>query len=241
MTSDTEKLDPPPYISFGTFLNFIKGLKATGVPSRIDKSLLRTLSGSTQAAMIAALKWLGLIDDAGLPEPALEALVQASESEYPAVLGDILKKSYGFLSDGSIVLTKATGAQVEQKFREYGIQGSTVIKAVGFFITAAKEAKIELGPHVKAPKQIPSNGAKRQLRKAMQESKGDEEQTSDEEDLGDRPGFVKITIPLHSMQDGMVYLPEGLSAAQWAYVLKITKFILDNYRFDGVEEGSDLA
>ena len=67
--------------------------------------------------------------------------------------------------------------------------------------------------------------------------KADEDDDDDDLPANDhKDGFVKIHIPLHGMDDGMVYLPDNLSAAQWAYALKITKFLLDNYRPDAAEE-----
>ena len=224
----------PPYTSFVTFSNFIKGLQETGVPSRIDKSVLSKLSGAGQSALISSLKWLGLIDDAQMPTQQLEELSKADTTKYSQVLAKIMHNRYPFLSDGSLVIAKATGHQVEQKFRDFGISGSTIIKCVAFFIAAAKDAKIELGPHVKAPKAVAASNGKRQSKKQTPAT-GKQEPPEDEVDpevLGEKPGFVKIHIPLHGMADGMVYLPDNLSTSQWAYALKITKFLLENYRSD---------
>ena len=238
MAAEQTKPETPPYTSYSTFSNFINGLRETGVPSRIDKSVLRTLSGSAQAALIAALKWLKLVDDVGVPTAQLEELAAADNDQYIELLAKIMRARYPFLADGSIVLTKATGHQLEQKFREFGIQGSTVIKCVAFFIAAAKDAKIELGPHVRAPKAPPTN-AKRQQSKKAAATTGKQEplpQDDDDDELGEKPGFVRIPIPLHGMEDGVVYLPDHLSKNQWAYALKITKFILENYRLDAADE-----
>lgn len=237
MVAEAKKVETPPYTSYSTFFNFLKGLKETTIPSRIDKSVLAKLSGSAQSALIAALKWLSLIDDAGVPTSKLEALVHAEESKYPEILAAVLRDEYTFIADGTINLAKATSSQVEQKFREYGISGSTVIKCVAFFISAAKDAKIELGPHVKAPKASSSNGgSKRRMKKQASASEQDDsEHTSDTDTEGvpvEMPGFIKIPIPLHGMPDGAVFLPDGMSSAQWAYALRIAKFLIENYRLE---------
>jgi hypothetical protein len=240
MATESSKIESPPYPSYATFLNFIKGLKETGVPSRIDKSVIGKLSGSTQSALIAALKWLNLIDSVGLPMPKLEELVQADEVKYSETLASVLRESYKFIDDGTLNLAKATGSQVEQKFREYGVSGSTVIKCIAFFIAAAKDAKIELGPHVKAPKAPASSSSKRKTKKQSPAAEeGGNEEADDEGDDGipdDMPGFVKIPIPLHGMDDGAVFLPDNMSKSQWAYALKITKFLIENYRPDDAPE-----
>jgi Family of unknown function (DUF5343) len=248
MATDTPKVEVPPYISYGTFTNFIKGLKETGVPSRIDKSVLNTMSGSGQSALLAALKWLGLTDAVGLPTEKLEALIIADTSEkYSQVWASVMRDRYALITDGSLTLSKATGAQVEQKFRDFGITGSTVVKSVAFFIAGCKDAKIELGPHVKAPKAAATpSGVKRQsLGRSAKPPRSGRYEDEDEDHEGDAPideeraGFVRIPIPLHGMADGIVYLPDNLSPEQWAYTLKITKFLLDNYRPDTPQKSDE--
>lgn len=231
MANDKPKTDPPPYTSYGTFSNFIKGLKEAGVPHQIDKAVLSKLSGSSQAALLGSLRWLGLIDQAGVPTPKLEELVAADGPKYSEILGAVLKERYTFISDGSVNLTKATGTQIEGKFREYGIAGSTIVKSIAFFISACKESKITLGPYVKTPKI--ASGPKRPRKAAESvDALDDDSEGDDGDDHGEREGFVRIAIPLHGMNDGVVYLPEGLSPTEWQYALKITKFLLDNYRPD---------
>lgn len=242
MVTETAKIDTPPYPSYSTFTNFIKGLRETGVPSRIDKSIMGKMSGSGQSALMATLKWLNLIDAVGFPQPNLEALVKADDAQYSATLKTVLEASYGFLTDGSIALTKATTAQVEQKFRDYGITGSTVIKCMAFFLMAVKDAGIPVGPHVKTPKVVPTNGAKRRPKKSTAAVAIDDD--TDEGGEGDgipdeMSGFVKIPIPLHGMEDGAVFLPDSMTKAQWAYALKITKFLIENYRPDDAPDGAE--
>lgn len=242
MASESKKAETPPYPSFTTFTSVIKGLRETGIPDRIDKSVLGKLSGSAQAAIFPALKWLDLIDASGVPTKKLEALVNAEESQYSEVLKSILESQYAFVTDGSINLAKASGGQVEQKFREYGITGSTVIKCVAFFILAAKAAKFELGPHVKAPKAPASNGSKKRAKKTADdgsaevddgEGEGEDEETGIPETM---EGFIKIPIPLHGMDDGAIFLPDGLSKSQWLYAMKMAKFLIENYRPDEPDE-----
>lgn len=238
MATETKKTDSPPYIAFSTFLSFIKGLGETGIPSRIDKSLLRNMSGGNQSALLSALKWFGLIDDVGAHGKPLEALVAAGD-DVGAVLRELLPKAYKFMADGSIQLERATGSQVEEKFRAYGLSGSTVVKAMAFFISACKEAQVPLGAHVKLPKIARANGSGKG--KKLRQQTADAEDNDDETDgagaegIPDTmPGFVKIPIPLHGMDDGAVFLPDNMTAGQWAYALKITKFLIENYRLEDV-------
>jgi hypothetical protein len=171
MANETKKTEAPPYIAFSTFLSFIKGLAVAGVPSRIDKSLLRNMSGGNQSALLAALKWFDLIDDVGVPTKALEALVD-DEAGIGALLREMMPVAYEFMADGSINLERATGSMVEEKFRAYGLSGSTIVKAMAFFISACKEASITLGTHIKLPKVVRANGGGK-IKKARQEPAGE--------------------------------------------------------------------
>lgn len=223
--------------------SFIKGLRETGIPSRIDKSVLSKLSGSSQSALIAALKWLDLIDAVGVPTPKLHILVDADGPKYSQALRSVLEASYAFMTDGTIDLAKGTGSQLEAKFREYGVQGSTVVKSMAFFIVAARDAGVQLGPHIKAPKVLSNGGAKKRVKKAAQAADAVNDEPDGDDDDPDgipehMPGFVKIPIPLHGMEDGAVFLPDNMTAAQWAYALKITKFLIENYRLEEPQSGA---
>ena len=181
MATETKKVEAPPYIAFSTFFSFINGLAKTGIPSRIDKSLLRNMSGGNQSALLAALKWFSLIDDVGAHGKPLEALVAAGDGA-GAVLREMLPAAYKFMADGSIQLERATGSQVEEKFKAYGLTGSTVIKAMAFFISACKEAAIPLSAHIKLPKVVRANGAGK-AKKARQQAPDDDENDDDEVDV----------------------------------------------------------
>jgi len=114
------------------------------------------MSGGNQSALLAALKWFELIDDVGAHGERLEDFVKAPEPG--AVLRKMLPQAYKFMSDGSIQIDRATGSQVEEKFRDYGLTGSTIVKAMAFFISACKEAGTPLSAHIKLPKVVRTQG-----------------------------------------------------------------------------------
>ena len=79
----TDKLERnnlvPPYVSYKALMKFIETLRR-GIPSQIDRSLMRNLSGTMQTQMLTALRFLKLIDQQGHPEPILSRLVSADAS-----------------------------------------------------------------------------------------------------------------------------------------------------------------
>src|SRR5438552_4156298 len=116
--------NPPPYIAHKTFTNFINGL-AQGMPSRIDKSVMSTLAGSTQGQLLATLRYFGLIRPDGTPEKLLTELVNSEGEDRKKMIGDIVKRSYDFVFSSGLNLQSATTGQVEELFTAEGVAGET--------------------------------------------------------------------------------------------------------------------
>jgi hypothetical protein len=171
MPVEAEKVQKPPYGSFATLQNQLQKLDEHGLPNQIDSSLFRSLSGSTVGVLLSTLRYLNFIDDAGKPTghfvETLEAL-NKDEASQKAAWAKVVRNSYPFMFDGRVPLGNATTSQVEQAFRDQGITGSTITKAVSFFLSAAEAAGIEVSKHVKVPKPKPqgSRVAKKKTREA---------------------------------------------------------------------------
>lgn len=228
MASQSQKPAPPPYVSFTSFKNFIIGLGETGVPGRIDHSVMSKFSGSVRYALLPALQWLGLIDNDGMPQQSIRDLSGADENEFPNVLQNLLKDRYSFLFTNGLDLSNASSAQVQEAFKQAGCQGSTVTKAMMFFIGAAKAANIKLGPHVKAPTQP--------RRPKKKDAKPDGSKVDKGSNLDDvkEPLLPKdmeaIRISVHGQDDWTIWVPANLTYAQWKHGLKVAMFNLEHYR-----------
>jgi hypothetical protein len=149
----------PPYTSWTTALNLIERMTAEGgIPSRVDRSYLSNLPGSTQTMLISGLKSLAILDQGGSPTPTLHALVNDPDGR-PALVRQMLETHY----KAPLALgLNATQAQLEEAFRDMGVSGSTLRKAVAFFLAAARYAELPVSPHFKTPKiGRGSNGAPR--------------------------------------------------------------------------------
>lgn len=154
----------PPYVSWTTFLAAIERMATDGgVPSRIDNTYLSNLAGSTRAELRTSMKALGLIDDQAIPRPMLIDLVQDAAGR-PVGIGEMLARCYPRV----VALdARATQGQLEEEFRALGVRGSTLRKAVRFFLSAADYAGLSLSPHFKAPSAGPdAAGGERRTRKA---------------------------------------------------------------------------
>ncbi len=152
--------NPPPYIAHKTFTNFINGL-AQGMPSRIDKSVMNTLAGSTQGQLLATLRYFSLIRPDGTPEKLLTELVNSEGENRKKLIGEIVKRSYDFVFSSSLNLQTATTGQVEELFTAEGVAGETRRKAFSFFLALCKDGEIKLSSHIKPPKGVPGTRRRR--------------------------------------------------------------------------------
>ena len=144
--NEESKKNIPPYISYKTLIGFIDKMKVA-MPSRIDRSLMGTMSGTMQAQLTNSLRFLNLITPNDLPTEKLTRLVNSEDNERQKVLREILKASYLFLFD-NFDLQHATTHQLQERFIDAGASGDTVRKCMAFFMTAAKDSGIILSPHI---------------------------------------------------------------------------------------------
>lgn len=161
-----EPTQKPPYLSYRTFRNFLESLGASGIPGRIDRSFMpSSMSGANQVLVIAALKFLKLIDENGIPQDNLHKLIEEDGSINQAAYYAALNSAYSFLLN-DLDIERATTRQVEEKFKDLGLSSDTIRKAVNFFMLAAKDADMKISPHIKPYQGSGRNGGGQRQRKA---------------------------------------------------------------------------
>jgi hypothetical protein len=147
--NETTKKAIPPYLPYKTLFNFLDRIKVA-LPNRIDRSLMASYSGAVQSQLIGTLEYLNLIrSDDGVPTEKLEKFLHSEGVEQQHLLKEILTSSYSFLFKEELDLRRATSESLYEKFRQVGATGDTTRKCVAFFLKAAKDAGIELSPHIK--------------------------------------------------------------------------------------------
>src|SRR5258707_221108 len=96
-------------------------------------------SGSTQALLLSAIRYFGLVSENGLPTPDLETLVQSDGKERQEVWRRILIRAYPNLF--KLDLQRATTQQLSEALAREGLSNQeTIRKALNFFSIAAKDA-----------------------------------------------------------------------------------------------------
>ena len=166
-TSNSKTL--PPYVSYRTFWNFLDGLQAA-VPARVDRSFWGDkLSGSSGGQLIAALKYLKMIDGNGVPTLRLKQIVLTKGAQKANLLKQLTQEAYPFFLT-ELEPANATYAQMEEKLKEhFQIAPDVGRKCIKFYIGLALDGAITLSPFVtrkskairtsgpaRKPKRIPS-------------------------------------------------------------------------------------
>ena len=240
-TTMNEKIAKPPYTSYRSFMTLMNELRDHDVmPAAVDRSYLSKRSGSEQSALISTLKWFRLVDEAGTPTPLLEEYIAADEERAKSLLKAMVETSYGSITDGTFNLRSATTSQLADRFRQFEISGSTLNKSVTFFLAAAKEAGIVVSPHAKAPAVTGNGNTKRKTKPTVTTPVAPLPPTNTTQESSKqkppREGMVAIPIPIFGGQDGVIYLPGHMTEKQWENVIRMTEFILKNYRDTMAEE-----
>ena len=149
MTTDKSRKRLPPYISYRTFENFISRLQQQ-VPARIDRSYWgETLSGSTGTQLMAAMRFLNLVDANGKPTNELKLVASARGEQKSAALKEITWEAYSFVLQSSLDLQNATYSQLEEVFHDnFQLTPDVGRKCIKFFISLAANAGTALSPFV---------------------------------------------------------------------------------------------
>ncbi|HWA12573.1 MAG TPA: DUF5343 domain-containing protein [Burkholderiales bacterium] len=222
MASEADKQVSPAYLGYNTFTSFLNGLRESGVPLQIDRSIMPKASGSQVSATVTSLKFLKLIDANSKPTALMKQLVEAADEDRGGIIKTMIEQSYGFLFGPDFDLEKATGQQVAEKFRLLGVSGSTLAKGIAFFLQAAKAAGIKVSPHIKPPP-VAKTGPKRGPRKKSDTDEYDEVLDEEEEEVPD--DVMRFQIPIPGKPSAVFTIPKDLEDDDW----EMLKTMLDAY------------
>ncbi|MXW18107.1 MAG: hypothetical protein F4X60_13615 [Gemmatimonadetes bacterium] len=234
---DSEKQQATaPYASWKSFKTFLELLADMGVPERIDRTVMSRMSGATQSNIRVALLFLKLTDSDGSPTTALRELVDshgANEEWKSALRGVILPAYEPVIADLS--LDAGTADQLWKCFREHGgVRGSTLSRAVRFFLAALREAGVSHSPYFKPPRRpsppkvkeeserVPGIAKTPETRRPPQEKKGSESrEPAVAKNLGDNrgAGWRSHSFHLPNYREPVeVKAPEKITKEEWELI-----------------------
>lgn len=142
-----------PYLPFDTFRNFVDSLGGgRPLPPRIDRSLMAGMAGGTQTLLLGTLVTFQLIGDNREVLPRFRDLVHADSDLRPELMATLLHETYR--EPMLLARDHATADQLAECFRVLsGYQGSTLRKAITFFLNMAKYSQVEVSPFFRPPPQ----------------------------------------------------------------------------------------
>ncbi|MDX2275458.1 MAG: DUF5343 domain-containing protein [Hyphomonadaceae bacterium] len=148
MLKQSPPVREPPSVTYEAFTRALRLFKQGGLPARVDRSVLSPRFGPKAQHVIAAFQFLGLADEKGTTCDSTRNLVASlDEAHWPQSLASVLRNAYAPIFE--IDLTIATLHQLNEQFAtSYGVRGEAARRTVFFFVSAARDAKMELSNYL---------------------------------------------------------------------------------------------
>jgi hypothetical protein len=144
-----------PYMSYETLTNFFdKKLGDNPVPPRIDQHFLDNYAGSVRPILVATLKTMGMLDENNQVLGLLHEAVKSPDNR-KAVFRAWAEDFYA--EQIQLAGQHATAQMLWETFsKQGGLTGSTLRRAVIFYLAFSKDVGLPLSAHFKSPKAPPS-------------------------------------------------------------------------------------
>lgn len=193
------------YIPFKTFVSSLVPLKE-GVPPKLDRTAWR-YSHIVNGQVLSAYKFLGLVAPDGTTRPTLKALVDKGleTQEGKDLFAVLLKERYPKVI--ALAAQNDTIANFQAAMRELGVSGTTLEKAIRFWVDAAKAVGFK---YPTAWDNIPrsmgiGNPKKRRATVGGQESEQEDEfEIEDEEEKRKNTAIAGMTSKMQVQLHGAV-------------------------------------
>lgn len=147
---DEQAPDRAPYLSLTTLINFLDRWGDGIIPPRMDKSALDNYSGGTRAILMSTLRQIGYIDAEDRVTQALREAV-TDQSARKAHLTEWARRFYA--PQLELAEQGATAGMLQESFASQGYSGSTLRKAIVFYLALVEYLGLPTSPHFRAPKQ----------------------------------------------------------------------------------------
>jgi hypothetical protein len=189
-----------PFFSFSTFRTGLDVL-GQGLPEKIDKTVFRSMDFNKRHQMVGALKFFELIDEEGITQDSLRALVAAKDQREKHIRG-LMEAKYQRVIE--LASKQASEADLLKAMREMGLNGEDPIrKGIAFYRQAAEFTGLPVSPHWPGgkPGRKPSSAgsaARRPRKKQGAKPKDDAVVTTPEK------SGTGVNAPIHPMLHGAI-------------------------------------
>jgi hypothetical protein len=215
-----ERQPLPPYIPFKTFQGFVQKLKDTVIPERIDGTLLRSYSGSVARQLVAALRFLGMVDGNNYTTDNLKAAVKAyGGPEWAETFGEMFAGSYSDLIN-ELNLDTATYGQLADRFKAWGAEGQVMQKCINFYLSATRNIGWTISPHITSKERPRSERANRNRAKKIPQANAEDAKEVVATSL---TGSVRFSFPIPDKSTASLILPTDLVVEDWEMIDSMVK------------------
>jgi hypothetical protein len=127
-----------------TALDHLKGIG--GVPNKVTSDVFPSLSHQSKAQILSGFRFLGLIDDDGVPQGDMLSELALKDSERKTLIHTLIELSYPDIV--ALDFARITPSQLDQHLSNdrYNISGDTKKKAKTFLLKAAQFAGFTVSP-----------------------------------------------------------------------------------------------
>ncbi|MGA2678326.1 MAG: hypothetical protein ABSF37_03375 [Sedimentisphaerales bacterium] len=216
----------PPYIPWETLKNFLKILKESATPNRIDSSMMpSSMSGFSKAGVMSALKFFSLIDSSGGTTKNLKQIADAMDTDgWAEAIKRILMPAYANII-GDLKLDTATRNELNEKFGETSLEMKD--RFIRFYIPMLQDAGEKISPYLTLRQNRQSKGgpkkiAKKQSKEPLTSGAGEGGQSQQEETPS---GFYDQPIPITSDTPCYIRVPRNITTDQMGLVDAAVAFI----------------
>jgi hypothetical protein len=184
MDNPEKKRAAPPYVAYKTLKNFLERFNQ-GIPGRIDRGLMGSMSGAAQSQVTTALRYLGYISDTGIPTDIMRRYVSGDEEKRKTTLREVLASSYPYIFGdlAEFDFSTATSSQLREEFEaKSSATGETIGRCIGFLKDAAEDGGITLSPYI-TQKKARTPSSKKRIVTQKKEEKRNSDKVKDRQDL----------------------------------------------------------
>lgn len=205
MDAPVKKAPAPPYVPYKTLRNFLDRFKQ-GVPGRIDRGLMGSMSGAVQSQVKTALRYLGLISEHDIPSELMKRICASEGEERQQALRTVLKAAYPYIfGEQGLDFSTATGSQLREVIEHNTTaSGETLNRCMAFLKEAAEDAGVAISPYFTGAAR---NGSARKQRTATPKKRTDAEKRPENPESGGRehhdPPHVR-NLPTAAAQESLL-------------------------------------
>jgi len=214
--NDSSKVSPP-YIAWETLKTYLRTLKDSAVPNRIDASMMPpSMSGFSKAGVASALKFFSLIDSNSKTTSNLKEIVDTCDTEkWSDTVKRILVPAYDSII-GDLKIATAIKKELEERFGD----ATTTMKGrlIRFYLPMMQDAGEKISPYLTARQNKPRKSGPRKTKKKKKQTIRHDDESSEGVGQMTPKGMFDQLIPIGENNNSLIRVPRNITVSQFELV-----------------------